>query len=218
MADSSEMRALGIAAHFANVFAKEGGTLDMLNWVAHEPARMQQIVQIADTWLLVRGSSVRIKIAYCGTYNPREFFTIGEHNGVRIVRVIGNVEMFAPDETRPIQSISLVPYTARKSTNLSAVFNEVNRLKEAEVTSVDHVRAALVLSAQSRENPILAMDGNVNQFYVPHKVRIGVVHFPVRLTYILDERGWELDVPMSMGTGDIVRQGTRIILDGDKSQ
>jgi hypothetical protein len=214
----SEMRAVGIAAKFGYAFANAGGTLDMMSHIANDSERMAEIVKIADRWLLTRGEGTIHKFTRPFVYNPAECFTVGEHQGVKIIRVKGSMKCVAVSEERSVQNLSLLPYTLRKMAERSSIFAESHRHGVTMTTTIDHMWVALTHSAQAPERSVLAMDGSVNEFYLPFKTRSGPFYFPLHLTYCNAEGGWEMYAVESMAQEDLFKKGTRFIFDGDKNE
>jgi hypothetical protein len=214
MADSNEMRALGIAAKFGGAFAKQGGTLDMMHWLADDPELMQEVRQVADRRLLVRGYEELIEAKKSVIYNPATCFRPGSHGTVTIAEVEGD-SSFAPDEMRALPPMSLLPYVVRRTTQRNQVSNEAHRLGLDLHSTVDHLWAALLHSRGGRKASVLNIDGEINEFNLIHKMRSGPWYFPVQAIF-LRGKGWVIR-SLGLRPGDMFGDGSRFILDGNRN-
>lgn len=213
------MRAFGIADKFFGAFANAGGTLEMANWIADDPERMTRVVALASEQLLEYKDGLTINLQGSGTYNPAKFFSPGERLGIKILEVLGSVELFAQDEDRPVRGTSLVMYELRKKGERSVVYREATRLEIHMASTIDHVRDALLNSRLDSKHRVLWRDGRVNEFLIPYRRISGeTILAPLLLIFDPDKQGWRIDATGIKGLNEVLGRGTRFIFDASKNR
>jgi len=211
---ASQMKAVGVTSKFAYAFEKNGGTVEMMGWLADDPELMKEVVQVADRRLLVASHGIHIRWQDTPTYVPRGWFTIGDHNGTRIVELEGDFSPLAVEnKVRILPDLDLSSFVLRKSATRSSVYGEINRQGLRQLLTIDHLVGALIDGKSGRHNGLLDMTGMVNEFYVPQEFRNGTYYFPIEAIFLQEKKGWKLRAPGEMTPNDSFRPGTRFIFD-----